>query len=254
MRCPWFVRDVRLHRRGQSGSLISAAGCMLHRRAWHVAHSARRFKCALHLRALHRCGMHRRALHRRALHRRALHRRALHRRALHRRALHRRALHRRIGDAQPSRSAPPWDALHRVLRACAARLGGGRAVRWPSGDAMRSYAGLRRRRRRRRRALHGQGHRVVRRRGDIRHRDIGACGAGRCSEPGPIDGGRGCAGCAQYGGVVRMDDGTVTFKGGTISRTWAVRALRSHAACRKRSCLTLHVARAGACHVLGMPR
>jgi hypothetical protein len=72
----------------------------------------------------------------------------------------------------------------------------------------------------------------------------------------PIDGGRGCAGCAQDGGVVRMDDGAVTFKGGTISRAVAVRvhALRSHVACRKCSCLTLHVARAGACHVLGMPR
>ena len=67
----------------------------------------------------------------------------------------------------------------------------------------------------------------------------------------PICGGRGCAGCAQRGGgVVDMDDGAVTFKGGTISRTFAVRALRSHVACRKCSCLTLHAAHAGACHVM----
>ena len=64
--------------------------------------------------------------------------------------------------------------------------------------------------------------------------------AGRRCEPGPmpagagvggrgarpICGGLGCTGCAQYGngGVVRMDDGAVTFKGGTISNTKAVRA------------------------------
>ncbi len=41
---------------------------------------------------------------------------------------------------------------------------------------------------------------------------------------GPICGGRGVSGCAQNGGVVRMDDGAVTFKGGTISNTTAVRA------------------------------
>ena len=36
--------------------------------------------------------------------------------------------------------------------------------------------------------------------------------------------GRGCAGCAQYGGgVVRMVDGAVTFKGGSISNSTAVR-------------------------------
>ena len=37
--------------------------------------------------------------------------------------------------------------------------------------------------------------------------------------------GRGCVECAQFdsGGVVRMDDGNVTFKGGTISRAVAVR-------------------------------
>jgi hypothetical protein len=44
-------------------------------------------------------------------------------------------------------------------------------------------------------------------------------------------------GCAQYGGVVRMIDGAVTFKGGTITNTKAVRTghdARSHAgtACR----------------------
>ena len=40
-------------------------------------------------------------------------------------------------------------------------------------------------------------------------------------------------GCAQVGGVVSMNDGAVTFKGGTITNTWAtVRTghdLRSHA-------------------------
>jgi hypothetical protein len=37
-------------------------------------------------------------------------------------------------------------------------------------------------------------------------------------------GGRGCVGCVQGdGGVVAMLDGAVTFKGGTISRTKAVR-------------------------------
>ena len=45
---------------------------------------------------------------------------------------------------------------------------------------------------------------------------------------------RGCIGCAQNGGVVRMVDGLVTFKGGTISNTKAVRARPSclHKACR----------------------
>jgi hypothetical protein len=45
---------------------------------------------------------------------------------------------------------------------------------------------------------------------------------------------RGCVGCAQNGGVVRMKDGLVTFKGGTISNTEAVRARHSclHKACR----------------------
>ena len=68
----------------------------------------------------------------------------------------------------------------------------------------------------------------------------------------PIYGGRGCAGCAQdgNGGVVRMDDGAVMFKGGTISNTMAVSALRSHVACRKCSRLTLHVAHDAACHAV----
>ena len=40
--------------------------------------------------------------------------------------------------------------------------------------------------------------------------------------------GHGCLGCAQTsGGVVLMADGDVTFKGGTISNTKAVRARRS---------------------------
>ncbi len=59
------------------------------------------------------------------------------------------------------------------------------------------------------------------------------CEPGRCALErvlsdevrGPICGGHGCGGCAQDGGgVVRMDDGAVTFKGGTISNTRAVRA------------------------------
>ena len=49
--------------------------------------------------------------------------------------------------------------------------------------------------------------------------DVGGRGAG------PIAMGRGCAGCAQDGGgVVDMDDGAVTFKGGSISNSRAVRA------------------------------
>ena len=49
---------------------------------------------------------------------------------------------------------------------------------------------------------------------------VGGRGASRCS-------GRSCVGCAQSGGggVVRMGDGVVTFKGGTILNTKAVRAL-----------------------------
>ncbi len=52
------------------------------------------------------------------------------------------------------------------------------------------------------------------------------CGANR--------GERGCVGCAQTGGgVVRISDGAVTFKGGTISSSKAVRArpLRLHVLC-----------------------
>ncbi len=37
-------------------------------------------------------------------------------------------------------------------------------------------------------------------------------------------GGHGCVGFAQDGGVVDMGDGALTFKGGTISSTKAVRA------------------------------
>jgi hypothetical protein len=145
-------------------------------------------------------------------------------------------------------------ALYRVLPMYAARLGEGRALRCPSGGAMHSYAGHRGRR-----DLHGQGHRAFRRCGDIRHRRS-TCSAGRRCEPGRIlcggvcrrtwcgadCNGRGCVGCVQAvgGGVVRMDDGAVTFKGGTISNSGAVRArpLRSqvprHAL--ENSCVTLH--------------
>ncbi len=101
---------------------------------------------------------------------------------------------------------------------------------------------------------------------DVAISDTGASvRARRRSEPGPmragagvggrgarpICGGRGCAGCAQDGGVVRMDDGAVTFKGGTISGAVAVRA-RVAFARRKCSCLTLHVAHDAACHGVGM--
>ena len=81
----------------------------------------------------------------------------------------------------------------------------------------------------------------------------GAGVGGRCARP--ICGGRGCAGCAQYGGVVRMDDGAVTFKGGTISNTWAgvrVHALRSHVANART--LALHVAHDAACHAVSVWR
>jgi hypothetical protein len=142
---------------------------------------------------------------------------------------------------------------HRCVVRCAARVRcaiGRRAglCGWPSGGAMRSCAEIWRWWR----ALHGQGHRAVRRRGDIRHRIRGACEAGRmrygggCRQTGCAAdcGGRGCVGCAQGGGVVRMDDGAVTFKGGTISDTKAVRArqLRSHVACRMLQRLLLSVA------------
>jgi hypothetical protein len=96
---------------------------------------------------------------------------------------------------------------------------------------MRSCAVLRRRR-----ALHDHGHRAVRRRGDIRHRSSnGACEVGpdaqlgRVSADGvrrPIATGGAALACAQggSGGVVRMEDGAVTFKGGSISNSTAVRA------------------------------
>ncbi len=71
---------------------------------------------------------------------------------------------------------------------------------------------------------------------------------GRCARP--ICGGRGCAGCAQDGGVVRMEDGAVTFKGGTISGAVAVRA-RVAFACRTPQMLVLD---ATCCPRCGMPR
>ena len=58
--------------------------------------------------------------------------------------------------------------------------------------------------------------------------------------------GGGCAGCVQYqygsGGVVRMADGAVTFKGGSISSTKAVRA--PSASCASRA-VVWYVARCG---------
>ena len=87
---------------------------------------------------------------------------------------------------------------------------------------------------RRRRDPHGQGRRAVRRRGDIRHRSTSAHGRaamragadarGRCGSGGGLGRRRHRVrrGCAQYGGgVVSMSDGAVTFKGGTITNTWA---------------------------------
>jgi hypothetical protein len=110
----------------------------------------------------------------------------------------------------------------------------------------------------RRRAHHDDGHRAVRHRGDIRHRSKGSCGAGRRCEPGRMHtwgggrrtgcgadcGERGCAGFAQdySGGVVRMGDGTVTFKGGSISNSTAVRA--PSASCAPRA-VAWYVARCG---------
>ena len=56
-------------------------------------------------------------------------------------------------------------------------------------------------------------------RADARGPGVGGRFAGRC-------GVRGCLGCVQYGGVVRMDDGFVTFKGGTISNSTARRIIK----------------------------
>jgi hypothetical protein len=98
-------------------------------------------------------------------------------------------------------------------------------LRRPSGGAMPSCAVERWR------ARHVHGHRAVRRRGDIRHRSNGACGAGRMRVGRAGVGGRGATAdcnwrdCAQWGGVVHMErsfeDGAVTFKGGSISNTKA---------------------------------
>jgi hypothetical protein len=56
-------------------------------------------------------------------------------------------------------------------------------------------------------------------RADARGPGVGGRFAGRC-------GVRGCLGCVQYGGVVRMDDGAITFKGGTISNSTARRIIK----------------------------
>ena len=77
------------------------------------------------------------------------------------------------------------------------------------------------------------------------------CGAGRGGDASRADvrigsgdgerdadrcGGYCCIGCVQTGGVVRMVDGVVTFKGGTISNIQAVSACMSrlHAAFARR--------------------
>ncbi len=78
---------------------------------------------------------------------------------------------------------------------------------------------------------------------------VGGGGASRC-------GGRGCVGCAQYGGggVVYMYDGAVTFKGGTISSTEAMRVRLSRLHFPRRllqtSHFALHIAHDGAYHVV----
>ena len=69
--------------------------------------------------------------------------------------------------------------------------------------------------------------------------DVGGRGAG------PFAIGVNCAGCAQFfglGGVVRMDDGAVTFRGGSISNSTAVRAPSASGASRV---VEWHVARCG---------
>ncbi len=72
-------------------------------------------------------------------------------------------------------------------------------------------------------------------------------------------GGCGCVCCVQGGGgVVHMVDGAITFKGGTISKTEAVRgrlfAFAYHMT-RVASThdFTLHVAHDDACHMVGVP-
>ena len=61
-------------------------------------------------------------------------------------------------------------------------------------------------------------------RADARGPGVGGQFAGRCGVCGRL-------GCAQDGGVVRMDDGAITFKGGTISNTTAVSVCLVCAAC-----------------------
>jgi hypothetical protein len=123
-----------------------------------------------------------------------------------------------------------WRVVRRAVRPRLDRAKAG-LLRLPSGGAMRLCPDQRRWRR----ALHGQGHRAVRRRGDIRHRSNGACRASAAMRSGgrvSADGLRGPiamgvaapAGAQNEGGVVRMDDGAVTFKGGSISSSTAVRA------------------------------
>ena len=54
----------------------------------------------------------------------------------------------------------------------------------------------------------------------------------------PIAVGVAALACAQdFGGVVRMDDGAVTFKGGSISNTTAVRAPNASCASRAVVCV-----------------
>jgi hypothetical protein len=180
----------------------------------------------------------------------------------------------------------PPAAPCRVMRvmagcACAARVGERRALRLPSSGAMRSCAD------RRRRALHDQGRRAVRHCGHIRHQSSrGTCWEGQKSDFGPDArsgagvggrrassdcGGQGCAGCSQGGGgVVSMADRVVlttagfaslngnravTFKGGSISNTFGVRARPLHLL-RVAKMLMLYVSRCARRRmpVVGMPR
>ncbi len=178
--------------------------------------------------------------------------------------LHRCALHVASVTRSPPAALPPCGALHGVLRVGAARFGKGRAFAVAE---------------RRRDAL-------------VRSRTAAVCSpwtrAPRCSTPwryltpmqgcvrggaalrvsgrcahgagvggrvaGPIAASVGCVGCAQTGGgVVRISDGAVTFKGGTISSSKAVRArpLGLHVLC----CTLRKLLLSAACWALvGMPR
>jgi hypothetical protein len=173
----------------------------------------------------------------------------LHRCAWHRRALHRRALRRRVASAcvasacvasacvasAPVASAPrsrpaaplPCDACLLCVRCsigrrpgccgcraaarCArAQSGSGGVLSMDKGTALFDTVAI-------------SGPEAKARTGLVRRCAVGAGVGGRGART--DCNGRGWVGCAQFGGgVVRMDDGAVTFKGGSISNSIAVRA------------------------------